>query len=141
MSSEDKPIIVDTNILFSALLSDQSAFTKLLLTSEYRFFVVEQVLVELFKHKEKIISLSKLSDDDVVRLFQILLKRLNLYKEDLIAQENRLAAYELCRDVDETDTPHVALTLELKGLLWTGDSTLKDGLRLKGFDHFFEPGK
>lgn len=141
MLSEDKPIIVDTNILFSALLSSESNFTKLLSTSQHRFFVVEQVLVELFKYKEKIISFSKLSEDDVVRLLHVLLKRLNLYKEDLIAQENRQAAYMLCSDVDEADAPHVALTLELKGLLWTGDNTLKDALRLKGFDRFFNPNK
>jgi len=139
--AEDQPIIVDTNILFSALLSSESTFARLLLTSPRRFFVVELILVELFKHKEKIVHLSKLSEDDVVRLLQVLLKRLNLYKEDLIAPENRRAAYELCRDLDETDTPHVALTLELAGLLWTGDKTLKDGLKRKGFDRFFEPNE
>jgi predicted nucleic acid-binding protein len=71
----------------------------------------------------------------------VLLRRINLYKEDLIAQENRAAAYELCREVDETDTLHVALALELNGVLWTGDKELKDGLRGRGFDRFFEPGR
>jgi predicted nucleic acid-binding protein len=139
VSSEDKPIIVDTNILFSALLSGESVFANLLLTSTHRFFIIEQAIVELFKHKEKIMKFSKLSEDDVVRFFHVLLKRLSLYKEDLISRENRLTAYELCRDIDETDTPHVALALELKGLLWTGDKTLRDGLMKKGFDQFFEP--
>ncbi|WP_413176102.1 PIN domain-containing protein [Anabaena azotica] len=40
--------------------------------------------------------------------------------------------------MDESDTPHVALTLELEGLLWTGDKKLKEGLIRKGFDKFFE---
>jgi predicted nucleic acid-binding protein len=141
VSPEEESIVVDTNILFSALLSGESAFAKLLLTSPYRFFITEQVLVELFKHKERILKLSKLSEDDIVRFFYVLLKRLVLYKEDLITPENRAAAYELCRDIDETDTPHVALTLELDGWLWTGDKTLKDGLRGKGFKQIFEPGK
>lgn len=30
-------------------------------------------------------------------------------------------------------------TLELGGLLWTGDRKLKTALRAKGFDQFFEP--
>ena len=137
--AEIKPVIVDTNILFSALLSSQSSFAETLLKSEHQFFVCEQILVEMFKHKEKIAKLSKLPESDLIQLFYILLKRLNLFKEDLISHENRKKAFELCRDVDETDTPHVALTLELDGSLWTGDKVLKEGLRLKGFNQFFEP--
>jgi predicted nucleic acid-binding protein len=88
-------IIVDTNILFSTLLNSQSSFTKILLRADYRFFVCEQVLVELFKRKEKLVKVSQLSEDAIVRIYQILLKRVTLYKEDLIALENRTAAYTL----------------------------------------------
>jgi len=132
-------VVVDTNILFSALLNSQSKFTELLPTSEHQFYVCELVLVELFKHKEKIVRLSRLSEDDVVRVYHILLRRLTVYKEDLIAPEHCTAAYALCSSIDATDTPHVALTLELGGLLWTGDTALKEGLKHQGFDKFFEP--
>lgn len=135
---ESSPVIVDTNILFSALLNSQSSFAETLLNSGHRFYVCEQILVEMFRHKDKIVKLSKLSENDVVHLYYVLLKRLNLFKEDLISQEHRQKAYELCRDVDETDTLHVALTLELDGVLWTGDKALKEGLKLKGFNSFFE---
>lgn len=141
MPLEGAPIVVDTNILFSAFLSGESIFARVLLTLDHRFFVCEEMLVELFKHKEKIVGASQLSEDDVIRLYNVFLRRVTLYKEDLIAQENRSRAYRLCRDIDETDTSHVALTLELKGLLWTGDKKLKEGLRRKGFDQFFEPEK
>ena len=47
----------------------------------------------------------------------------------------------MCHDVDQSDTPHVALTLELDGLLWTGDKALKEELKRKGFDRFFEPSE
>ena len=139
MPPDNTVIVVDTNIIFSALLSSQSVFSNVLLTSEHSFFICERVLVELFKHKEKIVRYSQLPEDDVVRFYQVLLRRIQIYKEDLISLENRTAAYTLCRDIDETDTPHVALTLELNGLLWTGDKRLKDGLRHKGFDRLYEP--
>jgi len=136
--SVQQPIVVDTNILFSALLSSQSSFAKILLGSDCRFFVCEQVLVELFKRKEKLVKVSLLSEDEIARIYQIILRRINLYKEDLITPNNRAAAYVLCKDIDESDTPHIALTLELKGLLWTGDKKLKEGLRQKGFNQFLE---
>jgi predicted nucleic acid-binding protein len=139
VTPEDKPVVVDTNILFSALLNGQSGFAEALLNSGRRFFVCEQVLVEIFRRKEKIIKFSRLSEDEVAKLYHVLLRRITLYKEDLISRENLANAYALCRDVDEANTPHVALTLELGGLLWTGDKKLRDGLRLKGFDRFFTP--
>jgi len=132
-------IVVDTNILFSALLSSNSRFRELLLKSEERFFLCEFVLVEIFKRKEKIVRASQLTEDEIAEVYHLLLKRVDIYKEDSIAPENRNYAYALCRDVDESDTPHIALTLELNGLLWTGDKKLKEGLKQKGFDRFFEP--
>ncbi|MGD1703604.1 PIN domain-containing protein [Dapis sp. BLCC M229] len=139
MIKKKAPIIVDTNILFSTLLKEKSSFSELLLSSNYDFFICEQVLVELFKRKEKILKASQLTEEEIIKIYQILLKRINLYKEDLILAENLVTAYQLCQDIDETDTPHIALTIELNGLLWTGDKKLKEGLQKKGFVQLFEP--
>jgi predicted nucleic acid-binding protein len=133
-----RPVVVDTNIIFSALLREQSQFLQLLLDGKHDFFVCELILMELFKHKEKIIRLSQLSENEVIKLYYLLLKRLHVYKEELITAENWRQAYRLCESVDGDDTPHVALTLELEGLLWTGDSKLKAGLQRQGFKRFFE---
>ena len=138
MKNTKPPVIVDTNILFSALLSSRSKFADILLTTENKFFVCELVLVELFKHKEKIIRLSRLSEDEIIQLYQIYLKKIHFYKEELISLENRQQAYQLCFDIDKNDAAHVALTLELNGLLWTGDKVLKEGLLKKQFTQFFE---
>lgn len=45
------------------------------------------------------------------------MKRINLYKEDLIDRENLKLAYDLCKDIDVNDVVHIALTLELQGKL------------------------
>lgn len=131
------PVIVDKHIIFSALLRQPSHFSSILLETDRNFFVCESVLVKLFKHKEQIIRSSRLSEDEIIRVYHILIRRLNLFKEDLISPKHRAAAYELCRDIDFSDTPHVALTLELDGELWTGDKSLKEGLQQKGFNRFF----
>lgn len=132
-------IIVDTNIIFSALLNKNSPFTDILLNSPHKFYVAELVIVELFKYKDKIIKLSKLSEDDLLQFYHVILKRINLYKEDLIQTDNFKKAYNLCVDIDVNDTIHVALTLELNGKLWTGDNKLKKGLIQKKFNSFYEP--
>lgn len=137
--SSPKPVVIDTNILFSALLRSRSTFAQTILGSEHSFHICESVIVELFKHKEKLINLSRLSEEEVIRVFYIILRRVIISKEELIDQSVRQKAYKLCSDIDEADSPHVALTLKLGDLLWTGDRKLKKGLRKKGFNAFFDP--
>jgi predicted nucleic acid-binding protein len=86
------------------MFAGQSSFGETLLASEHKFFVCEQVIVELFKHKEKLVRLSRLSEDEILQIYKILLKHICLHKEDLISEPNRRIAYGLCKDIDESDT-------------------------------------
>jgi predicted nucleic acid-binding protein len=61
VSSPPQAVVVDTNVLFSALLSGQSSFSESLLRSGHHFYVCELVLAELFKRKDKIVKASRLS--------------------------------------------------------------------------------
>jgi len=54
-----KPIIVDTNIIFSALINSHSRIASLLLDSKHTLLMPKFGFVELFKHKEKICKVSK----------------------------------------------------------------------------------
>lgn len=136
---DDKPVIVDTNIVFSALLKSRSAFMDFLLTSRQKFYISELLIIEIFKHKGKIVEYSQLSEEEIAKFYYLLLSKINIFKEELISIGNWRAAHELCKDVDEADTPFVALTFELDGLLWTGDRILREGLKQRGFDRFFTP--
>jgi len=135
---ENDTVIVDTNILISALLKEDNSFLRLILAGDYRCFICELTVVELFKHKEKIVKASHLPEDEILKYYYNIVKRLNLFKEELIDNVNWKKAYDLCKDIDENDTPIVALTLELGGKLLTGDKKLKEHLKLKGFEMFFE---
>ena len=53
-----------------------------------------------------------------------------------ISSMNWQKAYDICKDVDEKDTPFVALSLELNAPLWTNDKKLGNGIKKKGFDRF-----
>ncbi|WP_245927459.1 PIN domain-containing protein [Aphanothece hegewaldii] len=104
-------IIVDTNIIFSALLNNDNKFVYILFSSKFHFFICEQALVELFNYKEKIVKYSRLSSDKISDAYKIIIKKITLFKEDLISVNSLEIARHLCQDIDENDTPHVALTL------------------------------
>lgn len=69
------------------------------------------------------------------------MSRLNFVNEANIPIGTWVEAYRLCKGIDEKDTPYVALALHMNARLWTDDEILKDGLRSRGFDQFFEPQK
>lgn len=67
-----------------------------------------------------------------------LLKKIYIFDEESVTDDSLQKAFGLCKDVDEKDIPFVAITIELSGLLWSGDNELKAGLSSKGFHSFFE---
>ena len=133
-------LVVDTSIIFSALLRSGKQFREILFSKDNEFYSCKYAITEIFKHKEKIVKCSKLSEEIVLETFHRILKNIHFVNDDLISHENLLTAYYLCHDVDEKDTVFIALTLELAGVLWTGDKELKEGLQKKGFNKFFEKG-
>jgi len=134
-----KIIIVDTNILFSALLGKNKTFRDILLSSEgCSLYSPKFTIVELFKYKEKIKKFSFLGEDELLELLYSLLKKINLFDESTLTEESLKQAFDLCANVDEKDIPFIAVTIELDGLLWTGDKKLKTTLIAKGFNSFFE---
>lgn len=135
-----KKLIVDTNIMFSALLGKSKKIREILFSSEdFKPYSCKFSIVELFKHKDKLIKNSDLLEDEILEIFYYLLKKIEFYNEDSISDDSLREAYALCNDIDEKDLLFVALTIELDGLLWTGDKELLKGLKSKGFEQIFIP--
>jgi len=93
----------------------------------------------LFKHKERIIKATHLSEEALLECLHELLARIQFVEEGSIPIGTWMEARRLCRDVDLKDSPFVALALHLDGRLWTTDGELKTALRAKGFARFYEP--
>ena len=132
-------IVIDTNILFSALLKEDHAFLNCIFLSDLHFFSVNAVAVEIFKHKEKICKLTSLDENSVLEVLARLFSRITLINMDLISEESRKRAFDLCKDIDPKDSVFVALAIEIDGFLWTGDKKLIQGLQNSGFSRFFSP--
>jgi predicted nucleic acid-binding protein len=133
-------VVVDSNIVFAALLGRSLRLRERLLTpGEPKLHSARFLFVELFKHKERICAATALSDEEVLEVLHALLERIESASAEVIPIGTWMEAHRLCRDVDEKDTPFVALALHLDAPLWTQDEELKRGLRAKGFDRFYEP--
>ena len=128
-------IIVDTNIVFSALLTSNSRIGDLLMDSRscYKFYSCKYLQKELYRHLPKAQKHSKLNNEQLFELLSLLESRIFFIDEALLPRAAMLEAKVLVEDIDFDDLPFVALTNHLKGLLWTGDMVLINGLRSKGY--------
>jgi predicted nucleic acid-binding protein len=131
-------IVVDTNIVFSALLNPSSRLGAILFEFHGRlsFFSPEYLRGELDRYQDKLLKASKLDAQQLNEATIHLMDRIVFVSEDLISSSSWEKAYDLTMDVDENDTPFVALSLEMQAKLWTGDKKLTDGLQRKGWDSF-----
>ena len=60
-------------------------------------------------------------------------KKISFINEEAIADDVWEQARQFTADVDEKDTPFVALALSYEAMLWTGDRKLIEGLKQRGF--------
>lgn len=128
-------IVVDTNIIFSALLSSNNTIGNLLFNSDkhFEFYTCTYMRFEIQKHWERLIKISKLSSEELqISYIQILLK-LNFINEEIIPEKIWLISEKITQNIDVDDSDFVALTKFLKATLWTGDKTLQNGLKKNGF--------
>ena len=133
-------VVIDANRIFSELIAANHKLRRVFASQpETEFHCPKYVLVELFKHKERIAKATGLDEPELLALLHTLLERIHFFDEDAISIGSWSEAWRLCRGVDENDVAYVALTLELGGNLWTSDQKLETGLRKKGFTKFYSP--
>jgi predicted nucleic acid-binding protein len=133
-------IVVDTNILFAALVSRHSRLReRLLMDPGLSFCCPRYIFSELFKHKERILAATDLSEEELLDALNSVFAHIQFVDESAIPIGVWLEARRLCSGIDEKNTPFIALTIHLNARLWTEDGELKNGLGAKDFHLFFEP--
>ncbi|MFZ6025269.1 MAG: PIN domain-containing protein [Bacteroidota bacterium] len=128
-------IIVDTNIVFSAILNSNSRIGKILLNSKqhFRFFSCNYLRVEIQRHRKKLLKLTKLTDADLSEIEELIIQNIAFIDERLIPTDLLIKTETQLKNIDTNDTVFVALTKHLEGKLWTGDMQLYNGLKSKRF--------
>lgn len=136
-------IVIDSNIVFSAILNSNSKISQIILKpkTKFNFYSTSQLLIEINKHKAKIQKITKYSDHELDRIIAIITNKIRFINVQLIPKEIYLKAEELLKDIDIDDTEFIALTEHSKAKLWTGDKDLIKGLKEKNWDKFITTGE
>ena len=129
-------LVVDTNIVFSTLLNPNSAIGEILMNiqDDLTFFAPELLKDELKRYAHKIAAYSKLNHQALLDIELVVLSTINFVREESVSRDAWSRAFALASDIDEADTPFIALGIELNAKLWTGDKVLTKGLTQKGVD-------
>ena len=123
-------LVADSNIVFSALISGKPVYLDIYRRA--RVSVPDFMLLEIEKYQARIIKKTKLAQS--FRQFtRELFEEITVIPKLAIAPESFAQAYALCRDIDEKDTPFLALSIDLELPLWSNDKTLIEGLSAKGY--------
>jgi putative PIN family toxin of toxin-antitoxin system len=131
-------IVIDTNIVFSAILNTSSKIANLIIHNHnyFEFFAPDFLRTELKNHFQKLKVTTKLPDDDIHFLIEYFASKIKFIPDTEISLALKEKAFELVKGFDENDTPFVALAIHLDAVLWTGDKKLINGLNNNNFLNF-----
>lgn len=113
-------IVVDANVLISAMVRD-SATRKLILLLPVDFFTPEFVFEEVVKNMALICRKNSLSKDDNLKILKILSRYVHSVEFAYYADRTKEADKIIGR-IDEKDSPSIALALAIDADgIWTDD--------------------
>lgn len=113
-------LVVDTNVLISALIKD-SATREIMLFPSLEYLLPEYALEELNLHKAAIARRSGLSSEGVDIILSILLENVTIIPASRIKPFFK-KAHEIIGSIDPSDVPFVALALAIENDgIWSND--------------------
>jgi predicted nucleic acid-binding protein len=114
-------IIVDTNILLSALIKD-SITREILVKTTWKFYYPEMSFHEVRKYKELVLKKSNLSEEAYAQLIHRLLEQIILIPDEIIIKQLSQAK-KIMKDNDQDDVAFIAAGLSIKNsIIWTDDT-------------------
>ena len=116
-------IVLDTNILISSLL--RNGLTRdIISVSPFKMYTVEYARFEIEKHRDELLSKSKLDEKSFDYLNEFIFGKINfIASEDLVPFKNR--AIEVMHEIDIDDAPFLALAMSLNCPIWSNDGHFK----------------
>lgn len=123
-------IIIDSNILFSALIKD-SATRKIILEYSGFFLFPEFIFEEMEKHKDELLKKSCMDEKNFNELLQLILKKVMIVPNDALYLYKK-KALEIVKQIDPDDAVFIACALIYPGsIIWSDDRKLKKQTKVK----------
>jgi predicted nucleic acid-binding protein len=122
-------LVVDTNIIFSALIRD-SVTRHILLHIEAELLTVGFTYSELQKYKMEILKKSQASEEAVEIILQKIMAKINIVDDSLINLKFK-DAYCIMKAIDIKDTPFLAAALATKSDIWSDDKHFEKQNKVK----------
>lgn len=79
------PVVVDTNILFAALRSANRRTRRTLYRDDVEFFAPKFIIVEIFEHKERIVSMAKVPPEEIYEFLDDIIQRITFVSNRVVA--------------------------------------------------------
>jgi len=123
-------IVIDSNILFSALIKD-SKTREIILRYEDFFLFPSFVYIEMEKHKKTLLKKSKMNEKEFYELFQLILRKVLIVPNHTLLPF-RKKAFDIVKEIDPDDVLFFACTLAYDNcILWSNDKKMKNQTKVK----------
>ena len=123
-------IILDSNVLFSALIRD-STTRRLILEYDGLFLFPSYIFYELEKYKFELLKKSGMTKSDFEKILNILIAKVEIVPEEVL-KNHKTEAIAIVKDIDLDDAVFIACALAYpESILWSDDKKLKKQNKVK----------
>jgi predicted nucleic acid-binding protein len=121
-------LVVDSNIIFSAMISD-SVTREILLDSGHSFYSPDFIKSEITKYRDLITEKSGLNEKEFEVLLDLILDEIEIQAKE--EYENELGeAEEILGDQDIKDVPFLAVAIQKDCKIWSDDKDFQEQDRI-----------
>jgi predicted nucleic acid-binding protein len=108
--------VVDTNIVFSAILNTNSRIGQILIKSPggVTFYSTNFLQHEIRRHRPKLEKITRLSQEELIELEALVTRKVTFIDQELVTDEWLLKAESMLVGIDIDDAPFLALALQLQ---------------------------
>lgn len=133
--NKERCFVIDTNVLISALINPSSPVWSIIESKDLDFVVPEFFLSELEEYrdliKDKLAKKDKRANFDF--LISELFKNIEIIPQNIYLEKLARAA-DVMKNIDEKDSPFLALAITLGCPIWSNDRHFKQQKIIKSFN-------